>query len=290
MKCLSCLLFFVTSLSLHSQSNTEVYLFDLNAAGTDFQISNMLNISNDLGYDSQPSFASNNILLFAGNNNGQTDIALYQIDNKKKTWFNNETSGGEYSPQQFPATTDVTAVRLDTTGLQRLYRYNSANGNSTATELIVGLQVAYYAFYDEQIGLATVLSNERLDLVRMDLVLNKADTLFLNAGRSIHKVPNSDSMSYTLTNEAGNQDIYLMDMTTSESFFVTEMPKGIQDYSWLGDSKLVLGSIDKLFIYDLGGNGDWILAADLSNYQINGITRIAVSPDMSKLALVATPN
>lgn len=289
MKILSESLFFIISFSLYSQSNTEVYLFDLTATASDFQVSNMRNISNDLGYDSQPSFASNTILLFAGNNNGQTDIARYQIETDEKNWFNNETNGGEYSPQQFPSNSDVTAVRLDTTGLQRLYRYSSANGNSSE-ELIAGLQVAYYAFFDQHVGLATVLASERLDLVRMNLDSKKADTLLLNAGRSIHRVPDSDAMSYTLTNEAGNQDIYLMEMKTNESFFVTEMPKGVQDYAWLGDSKLLLGSNDKLFIYDLGGTGDWILAADLSLFQINGITRIAISPDKTKLALVATPN
>jgi hypothetical protein len=38
---------------------------------------------------------------------------------------------------------------------------------------------------------------------------------------------------------------------------------------------------------DLFGNGDWKLVADLSKYNIRDITRLAVNPYGSKLAIVA---
>jgi hypothetical protein len=82
-------------------------------------------------------------------------------------------------------------------------------------------------------------------------------------------------------------DVYQLDISTLESFFVSQLPIGIQDHIWLDESTLLIGSLDKLFLLDLFGNGDWKLVADLSKYNIKNITRLAVNPDGSKLAMVA---
>jgi len=42
-----------------SQPNTEVFLFDLNTENGVFELSNMKNISDNEGYDNQPSFLDN---------------------------------------------------------------------------------------------------------------------------------------------------------------------------------------------------------------------------------------
>lgn len=63
----------------YSQSSTEVYLFDINNSEKGIELSNMINVSNNPGYDNQPSFIYEDVLLYAGNNEGQTDIAFYNI-------------------------------------------------------------------------------------------------------------------------------------------------------------------------------------------------------------------
>ncbi|MCF6306870.1 MAG: hypothetical protein L3J09_02830 [Flavobacteriaceae bacterium] len=269
-----------------TQPNTEIYLLDIAVSETEFTISNFKNISNNEGYDSQPSFADNNTLLYARTHQGQTDIARYVISENNYYWINHSTSGGEYSPQNFPKNKNVTAVRLDTTGLQRLYKYDFKTMESTL--LIEELQVAYYSFFDEKTILSSVLSGNNLDLVISNVSKKINDTLVKNVGRSIHKVPNTkETMSYTSVNEDGNMDIYQLDIKTLESFFVAELPIGIQDHIWLDDSNLLIGSRDKLFMLDLFGNGDWKQVADFSEYKIKEITRLAISPDGKKLAIVA---
>ena len=84
---------------LFSQSNTEVFLFDLaNNNGTPM-LSNGKNISNNDGYDNQPSFISDNKILFSSTRNKQTDIVQYQANFDSKIWLC-FTEGGEYSPQK----------------------------------------------------------------------------------------------------------------------------------------------------------------------------------------------
>ena len=65
-------------LFLVAQPNTDVFLFDLNTKNGTFELSNMKNISDNEGYDNQPSFLDNNTILYAGSRNGQTDIVKYK--------------------------------------------------------------------------------------------------------------------------------------------------------------------------------------------------------------------
>ena len=248
------------------------------------ELLNGRNISNNEGYDNQPSFISNETLVFAGNNDGQTDISEYNLTSKLQKWVNQKTDGGEFSPQKFPSNDDLAAVRLDKDGLQRLYRYNSEKGKSS--EIIKDLQVAYFAFYNDQKILATVLDGDSMDLVLIDLPSKSADTLFYKAGRSLQKVPKIASMSYSLVNEEGNLDLYLLDMNSYESFFVCELPIGIQDYVWINDTQILVGSGNKLYMYDTLGEPEWNRVASLEEYGIKNISRMAISPDGKKLAVV----
>lgn len=268
-----------------AQDNTEVYVFDISPAYEGLQLLNLRNISNNEGYDNQPAFISNEAVVFAGNNDGQTDISEYNLMSDLQKWVNSKTEGGEYSPQKFPSNSDIAAVRLDTDGLQRLYRYNSKTGKSK--EIVEDLQVAYFAFYNDKKMLATVLNVDKLDLVMIDLPSKSVDTIFYNAGRSLQKVPKTSSMSYPLVNEEGNLDLYLIDMNSYESFFVSELPIGIQDYVWINDTQILVGSNDRLYMYDTLGGSGWNRVTSLEEYGIKNITRMAISPNGKKLAIVA---
>ncbi|WP_026451533.1 TolB family protein [Aequorivita capsosiphonis] len=285
MKKLLFLFIIFTTTFTFAQENTEVFVFDISPAYGGLELMNARNISNNKGYDNQPSFISNETVIFAGNNDGQTDISEYNLTSKHQKWVNSKTKGGEYSPQKFPSKSDVAAVRLDPNGMQRLYQYNTGTGNST--ELIKDLQVAYFAFYNDEKMLATVLNGDKMDLVMIDLPSKSTDTIFYNAGRSLQKVPKTNYMSYSLANEEGNLDLYLLDMNSYESYFVTELPIGIQDYVWLNDTQILVGSGSRLYLYDTLGDSEWNRVASIEEYGVKNISRMAISPNGKKLAVVA---
>ncbi|MDX1463904.1 MAG: hypothetical protein R3359_12675, partial [Marinirhabdus sp.] len=188
-----------------------------------------------------------------------------------------------------PNTEHVAAVRLDTTGLQRLYTYASNNGTLAKPQLLLeDVEVAYFAFNDEQQLMASVLAGGQLDLVLADLQAKEVVPYLENAGRSIHNVPGSESMSYTVVNEDKNHEVYLLDLRKpEETYFACQLPIGIQDHTWLNRDTLLIGSRSKLYTYNLFEKGDWTEVADLSSYGITNITRITVSPDGKKLAFAA---
>jgi hypothetical protein len=282
-------LFFLFSLSttlFFAQGETDVYLVDINETAEGLSFDNFRNISNNEGYDNQPYFKDDTTLLYARNNGGQTDISVYNLPENAERFFNVKTEGGEYSPQPFPNSSGITAVQLDPDGKQRLYRYYE-KGNFD--ELIPDLVVAYYTIYDKNTVVSSIIEDDDLHLVVYDFKEKKYYKLLKGSGRSIHVVPNTEATSYTAKNEEGNFDVYQLDMGKLESFFVCQLPIGIQDYIWMNDSKIIIGSGAQLFLYDLFGNGDWNKIADFSEHNITNITRLAMSPEGTKLALVAEP-
>lgn len=280
-------LFVIGLLSFHftvAQDNTEVYVFDISPSYEGLELLNVRNVSNNEGYDNQPSFISNETLVFAGNNNGQNDISEYNFTTKLKRWANSPTEGSEYSPQKFPSSKDLAAVRFDKDGRQRLYRYDSKTGSSS--EVIKDLQVAYFAFYNDNKMMATVLGWQEMDLVMIDLQTKTVDTLFKGAGRSLQKIPKIDLMSYSLINDEGKLDLYMMNIEAMESFFICEIPKDVQDFVWLNETQILIGKGSKLFMYDTLGEAEWKRVASLEEFGITNISRMAVSPDGKKFALV----
>lgn len=269
-----------------AQKNPDVFLIsvDNNEEGT--IVSGLQNISMDPGYDNQPSFGTDDLLLFSGNNNGQTDIFQLHSRMGRKMLVGGLASGGEYSPQLIPDGSGIAAVRLDTTGLQRLYAYDKSGVSKV---LIPDLMVAYYTFFDTDKIVGCYIEDDGLNLFVYDRNENKVYTLLKDVGRSFHKVPGQGSVSYSVPNEQGQQEVYLLDMETLESFFVTQLPIGVSDYAWLDDSRIVIGSNSSLFVYDTFDKKDWEKFADLDSGVITEISRIAVSPSGNRIALVGIP-
>lgn len=285
------LLFLCTYLGF-SQTDLDVFVMDFTLNDEIMNISGLKNISNKPGYDSQPFFTDNNQLLYAGIQNGQTDIVMYNLSTSSSNIVNITTPGGEYSPKQIPGSKDIAAVRLDPKGLQRLYSYSQTDTNQGASrKLLDTLEVAYFAFFDNNRIVASVLGTNQLNLVVANLKTKQVTHYIENSGRSIHNIPQSTYVSYTLSNEDKNMDVYILDLDQGrESFFVCQLPVGVQDHCWINDSQLLLGSGSKIYLYDMFGAQQWEQVADLAQYEISDINRIAVNPQGNKIALVGTIN
>ena len=283
------LILFLFGFSVLAQNvvNTEIYVFDINKNDQEVLIDNGKNISQNPGYDNQPSFFSGDTLVFSKSRENQTDISGYSLKDSVSFWKSNTPVGSEYSPQRIPETEHLAAVRLDTTGLQLLYKYDGETGESSV--LLPDLKVGYFAFLNSDRILSAVLNDSAMDLVLYNLENNSSKLLVSNVGRSIHKVPGINSMSYTVVNEQKNLDLYILDLDKPEhkSYFLVTLPEGTQDYAWLDKNRILLGKGSQLFLYDLLGVSEWTPIADLSEKQLQNITRLAVNSDATKLALAA---
>ncbi|WP_298898758.1 nuclear transport factor 2 family protein [uncultured Psychroserpens sp.] len=282
MKSLVTLLLFLTTLALHSQANTEVFLFDLEANSSKIEVKNAKNLSNNEGYDNQPSFLNDRYILFASTRNGQTDIAKYDMRYDSKSWLN-FTEGGEYTPLKIPNKNEVSAVRLNKDGKQRLYAYNMSNGDSN--ELIQDLVVAYYTWYDEQTIVSAVIEEDNLNLYTTNLEEGKSRKYQLNVGRSFHKIPNSNLVSYISKDNENQWQIKSLNPISGATKVIANTIAGVEDICWL-DSKTILSGKDNiLYKLTLQKDNNWKKIADLTANGITKITRLAVNPEGTKLLI-----
>lgn len=274
------LLFGLALLNGNAQTATDVYSAQLTATANGYQIEQLNNLSQNAGYDNQPSFWSENELLYAASRNGQTDVVLHHLATNKKEWRCATAIGSEYSPIRIPEREAFSAIRLDSTGRQRLYRYA---GIEIFDLVHPTLKVGYQLWVDANNLLCTVLFENRMDLYWLAVDSSKATRLQTNVGRSLHLLPNRDLLSYT-HNKDGIAIVTTLDQKTKVQTAVFELPKGVQDHAWLPNGEIVYGQGSALYTAPTMGKAR--LLHQFAETEIKNISRIAIGPKGKRIALV----
>ncbi|WP_347925269.1 nuclear transport factor 2 family protein [Pontimicrobium sp. SW4] len=279
-------LLLLTVFVTYSQSNTDVFLFDLKISNNSIELLNHRNISSNDGYDNQPSFLDDNTILYAGTRNGQTDIVKYSINYDSKI-FVNHTEGGEYSPLKIPNKREVSAVRLDKDGKQRLYAYNLRNGESV--ELIQDLVVAYYTWFDANTIVAAVIEEDGLNLFVINVKDGTSKKYQSKVGRSFHKIPNSNLVSF-ISKENDVWQIKSLNPKNGATKVIANTIKGIEDICWLNSKTILSGKESTLYKLTLQKDNNWKQVEDLSSKGISKITRLATNPEATMLLIAGDIN
>jgi len=266
-----------------SQSNTEIFLYDVAVNQSKIQITNGKNLSNNQGYDNQPSFFDDTTILFGSTRNGQTDIAKYDTSYFSKIWVNS-SEGGEYTPLKIPNKNEVSAVRLDKDGKQRLYSYDLSNGQST--ELIKDLVVAYYTWYDDNTIVSAVIEGDDLNLYVHNIKDGTNRKYATKVGRSFHRIPNSNLVSFISKEDDNLWQIKSLNPLTGKTRLIANTIKGIEDICWLNDKNLLSSNESVLYKLTLQKDYNWKKLKDLSDDGILNITRLATNTKGSKLLIV----
>ncbi len=280
MKTLISILFTIATIYSYTQSDTEVYLMDFEQSADKIIIKNPLNISANPGYDNQPTFwPDGKSVIYSRTVKDQTEIARYFLSDDKTEIITRTLQGSEYSPTPMPDG-KISSIRLDTTDLQLLYSYN-LKGQSKV--LIKDLVIGYHAWIGKQEIVAFVLGDTST-LQVINTKTGEARIVEKNIGRSLHKIPASSRFSY-IDKSKNPWIIKSMDPTSGESQVLTSVIDESEDYCWTPGGFIIMGSGSKLFLWKRSGS--WMEIANLSAEGISNITRVAVSPDGSKIALVS---
>jgi len=274
---------FATS-SIFAQSNTEIYLYKLSNTNGNYKITEGKNISNNPGYDSQPHFYSKKAIIFSSTRNKQTDIAKYNVETGKVRFLNDTPNGGEYSPQRIPKSKDVSAVRLDTDGLQRFYKYDAKTGKSK--EIIADLKVAYPMWYKKNTAINIVIVGNNLDLIITKLKSQKHTTIQKKVGRSLHKIPNSKLVSY-VSKATNVWEIKSLNPKTGETKLIVKSLNKREDICWLPNGTLLLANGNTLMKFNPKTDTNWSVFHAFSGRTHKNISRIIVNKKGTRLALVS---
>ncbi len=275
---------------MYSQEATEIYLFDLIKTESSYTIKNPINISKNEGYDNQPSFREDGMLiLFSSFRNDQADIAQYNIEDNFRTWITDTKEVSEFSPTPYPGKKKFfTCVRFGKDGSQELFKYSFKNKTPIALE--PNVKVGYYSWINKNSLVSFVLGDiETLQVSNFKFKIKYPIQSYI--GRSINKVPASVSYGTELISFISKShevpEIYTINPVTSELNFLADALEGSEDFTWTLDGAIFMGKDSKIYYFFPEKSKEWQPITIESEIPLKKITRLVVSPNGKKIVVVA---
>jgi hypothetical protein len=264
----------------------DIFLVDMKTHGGQIELGKPLQITEWRGYDNQPMFLPDgkNLFYTSIRDDGQADIYQYEI--AENSLINlTKTFESEYSATVVPDGKFFSVIRVEKDSTQRLWKFPLAGGEPSLVLTNVK-PVGYHAWGDASTVAMFVLGNPPT-LQLADLRTGKAEIIEKNIGRSLHKIPKRDAISFVHKVSEKEWLIKQLDLKTRAVTTLVKTLDGSEDYAWTPQGILLMGKDSKLYQYDLKKAGDWQEIADFVDNGLKSITRLAVSPTGNKLAVVA---
>ena len=286
-----------------SVPNTEIYLAEISFPDNKFTLSKAINITQNPGYDNQPHFLpGDNSLLFTSvrgveYDNPQSDIFAYTFENSSTSQIT-ATPESEYSPTLTPNEENISVVRVDMDGEQRLWEFpiNSDTVTNAETSLVFPeiTRVGYHVWRNQNEAFLFLVDensegNEHT-LVKAMRGQKDSELITSKIGRSLTIQPNNDALIYVDKTFEDTWNIKRYDLTKQFSEILLPTLGGSEDLVWLDGSHLLMAKGQDILMRTIDDKyTDWLKLADANSLGISGvITRIAVSPGQNYIAIVVS--
>lgn len=262
---------------------TDIYLALLSRRddGT-LRFGSPMNATDRPGYDNQPSFTRDGqTFLYSSVRDGQTDVYRYHPAGDSISRVTS-TPESEYSPTPRPNGM-MTVVRVEMDGRQRLWEY-TMDGAPEALVLPDLDTVGYHAWVDEE-HVALFVLGDPPTLQYATVATGARDTIASRIGRSLQAVPDARAASFVQVADDSTTSLHTLYADTRSVRRLARTPgRGRSvDHAWMPDGTFLMADSTRLYARRPDARR-WTVLADLSPLEP---TRLAVSPDGSRLAFVA---
>jgi hypothetical protein len=270
-----------------AQTGSEIFLFDLSIKKDKLVLSTPKNITNHVGYDNQPSFHADQPLIFYSsfNPDGRSDIKSYDYE-KGETRSFTQTTEREYSPTLTPDKHFVSCIIQRDDGAQNLGKYPVGGGQPTV--LIDNLIVGYHAWIDQDRLLLFVLGEPQM--LHLYNVKTKEDKVIAEKiGRSLHKIPNQNAMSFVHKISDSEWIIKRWDAATSEITTIAKTLPGREDLCWTPQGRIIMSDGTRIYSIDPLNEKEWSeVSIKFGGEQLKGVTRLSLNSKGNRLAVVVS--
>ncbi|MES2524335.1 MAG: M20/M25/M40 family metallo-hydrolase [Gemmatimonadota bacterium] len=262
--------------------DVDIFLVPLTRAADGMRVGAPLNITRRAGYDNQPSFMpdSRTVLYTSNRGDGQTDIYRHDLSTGVSAPMFRTMPESEYSAFAGRAATTVIRVEADST--QRLWQFPS-DGGAPRVLFPAIKPVGYFAQADDSTWALFVLGSP----ATLQLAVQGRDSgevIARNIGRSLHRIPGSNRVSY-VQKGTGGWHVMMLDPRTRRVDTLVRTLDGSEDIAWADSVTLVSGKGSALFAWRRG-DAAWKQIGDFAFAGITSVTRLAVSPNGQWLAVV----
>ncbi|MDF1769667.1 hypothetical protein [Maricaulis sp.] len=266
---------------------TDIHLFALDWSGDGPVLGASLGGVTRAGYDNQPFFTNDGGLLYtAGDETGETDVWRLDLASGETTPVTRTPGESEYSPRIAPDGR-LSYIYQPPGG----YAGNAylANPDNTGREPAEALApVGYYGFSGDMNAVAVFNLGEPMTLQLIDRTTTPETVTHIadNPGRSFFRAGRGPAIYVTLAGEDGVHTLHALNTRTGELREMFALPGTSQDFAVavMPDDRVTFLAVDggQLF-WRTRGRWEPVAAIDW----LTGVTRLALSPDLSTLAIVA---
>ena len=271
--------------------STDIWMGALVRDGGALAVSGLAQATDRDAYDNQPSFLLDGsaILHTAALDRRQTEIMRLAgsgtasgagSGGSERLTHTEEAS--EFSALQIPGQDAFSAIH-EIRGKQYLWRYD-LSGESLGPIFATAEPVGYHAWANEYV-VAMFILGDPPTLQVGDALTGDLRVVAERPGRSIHRIPGTEEISFVRKVSDEEWWIERLDPAAVTSERITRTLPGREDYAWTPEGEILMGDDSRLFVWSEGS--DWTEVADFSDRGVEGITRLAVSPDGARVAIVA---
>jgi TfoX/Sxy family transcriptional regulator of competence genes len=266
-----------------AQAGTDIFLVPLTRTEDRLVLGTATNLTARPGYDNQPSFTPDNrsLLFSSAREGGRTDIFRIELGTRQVRQVT-RTPENEYSPTVTPDGSGFTVI-FDST--QFLARYDPDGTNRRNIFDRLGL-IGYHAWLDAGTVVLFVLGSPAT-LQLADARTGQALTLAWDIGRSLHRIPGRTTGSYAQRMSDGLQYLMELDPATRTVRPLVRALEGSQDHAWTPWGSVLMARGNAIYEWRPAAGAAWRQVGRFDDPALARLSRLAVSPDGSWLAVVA---
>ena len=268
---------------------TEIFLFDYDAAASENALSNGRNVTQRAGYDNQPYFMPDGAsFLYSRDDGAQTDVWEYELASGLHRQVT-RTPENEFSPTPSPDGRTISMVYERNRSIWEIDRDAPDAPRWVLETAGVDEPVGYFArnhatgdvLFWSRFGYNVALSHDGRQAY--DFVSGHA------LPSTPHLMPGTGEFSFV--HRQTNEQVWIkaVDPATKAVRPLTPVVGVNANYTWAPDGTILQIEDGSLYRWREGGDG-WTAIADLSEHGVMSANRIAVSPDGRQIAIVGLPS
>jgi len=280
---ISVFLFCISHFCYSQLPDCDIWLLDIKDSAGQISFHHPINITNRKGYDNQPAFSPDGkYILYSSqrDSSGSTDIYKYDLLVKTITKLT-KTQTSEYSPTFMPDGKYISVVMVEKDSAQRLWKFPLAGGEPSCIMKNID-SIGYHCWVNKDSVAVHVLTKPAFTLQVADIHSQKIKIIADSIGRCM-KMRDGNLWYTTKAGHFNNvyeynpksKTSYIKGMIESEDFLLI----GKYEIWSISDNSIVSGYMNS----KAGANE----IVNLESFGITKPTRIAISPDGKKLAVVS---
>ncbi|WP_203293087.1 TolB family protein [Maricaulis parjimensis] len=248
------------------------------------------NATQRAGYDNQPAFTADGQSFYYASGDGPlTDIWRCNLDCSERVRITDTPDSGEYSPRPTPAGEALSYIYQAPGGYGGEVWLDRLEGGEPRSASSVGPN-GYYAFNADMTRLAVFALDEVFHLKVFDRFSDDEPVdVAEQIGRALYAAPDHASVLFTQSREDGGFSVHETGFDGEGTQHLFDLPGETQDYAVfsLADGRDAFFAVDEGVLMMRTRDLPWSSIADLGEAGLDGVSRMAVSPDRSHIALVA---